>query len=313
MNDFDFIGFTYNNKHSYNYFKIYRTSDGDRYNDNLIPPMADKSVDVPGNDGQYYFNTYHKNREFQIQIAFDELTEEKYREMRQWLDGKWIHDLIFDEAPYKVYSAKITGTPQLKTICFDKDGQRIYKGEGTVQFTCYYPYAHTPKTSTVDGRILDNYTDANQTEWAAASELPSSSDFTIGMNRGDLPAPFILTKNGAVKTGDKFVVGTLMITISQDCSDLTWDSKTGMVTGKLNGSSTATPILYTGRSYGSIPVDGLTQTQIYYFYKEGTSYYRIFANKRKVQYDANNTTEIPDTTTRVTTLPYNIDYQFWYY
>jgi hypothetical protein len=82
MNDFDFIGFTYNNKHSYNCFKIYRTSDGDRYNDNLIPPMTDKSVDVPGGDGQYYFNTHHKNREFQIQIAFDELTEEKYREMR---------------------------------------------------------------------------------------------------------------------------------------------------------------------------------------------------------------------------------------
>jgi phage-related protein len=46
-----------------------------------------------------------------VSIAFEELTEEKYRAMRQWLDGKGIHDLIFDEAPYKVYSAKVTGTP----------------------------------------------------------------------------------------------------------------------------------------------------------------------------------------------------------
>lgn len=141
----DFIGFTYNGKHSYDDFGIYRTSDGSRYNDNLVPSMTDKTVDVPGGDGQYYFYTTHKNRQFNISIAFDNLPEVKYREMRQWLDGKAIHDLIFDEAPYKVYSAKVTGTPQLKTICFDEEGQRIYKGEGTIQFTCYYPYAHTPE------------------------------------------------------------------------------------------------------------------------------------------------------------------------
>jgi hypothetical protein len=39
--------------------------------------------------------------------------------MRKWLDGKNIHDLIFDETPYKVYSAKVTGSPQLKTVCFN--------------------------------------------------------------------------------------------------------------------------------------------------------------------------------------------------
>jgi hypothetical protein len=42
--------------------------------------------------------------------------------MRTWLNGKGIHDLVFDECPYKVYSAKVTGTPQLKTICFEEDG-----------------------------------------------------------------------------------------------------------------------------------------------------------------------------------------------
>jgi hypothetical protein len=52
--------------------------------------------------------------------------------MRQWLDGKEIHDLVFDEAPYKVYSAKVTGTPQLKTVCFSENDERIYKGEGTI-------------------------------------------------------------------------------------------------------------------------------------------------------------------------------------
>ena len=51
MNDMDFIGFTYNGKHSMRDFNIYRTSDGSRYNDNLVPSMTDKTADIPGGDG----------------------------------------------------------------------------------------------------------------------------------------------------------------------------------------------------------------------------------------------------------------------
>lgn len=60
--DYDFIGFTYNGKHSIDDFGIYRTSDGNRYNDNLVPQMTDKTADVPGGDGQYYFYTNYKSR-----------------------------------------------------------------------------------------------------------------------------------------------------------------------------------------------------------------------------------------------------------
>jgi hypothetical protein len=35
-----------------------------------------------------------------------------------WSDKK-VHDLIFDEYPYKVYSAKITGHNQIKHIAFE--------------------------------------------------------------------------------------------------------------------------------------------------------------------------------------------------
>ena len=144
MANYDFIGFSFNGKHSIKDFGVYRTSDGSRYNDNLIPQLNDKAADIVGGNGQYFFGSTHKTRQFSIPIAFDSLTETKYREMRRWLDGKEIHDLVFDEVPYKVYSAKVSGTPQLKTICFDEQGERIYKGEGTIQFTCYHPYAHTP-------------------------------------------------------------------------------------------------------------------------------------------------------------------------
>ena len=148
--DMDFLAFSFNGKHSWDDFGIIRTSDGDRYNENLVPAMQDKTAEVPGGDGMYYFGTIHKQRDFNINIAFDDMSEEKFRKMRQWLNGKEMGDLWFSEAPYKVYTVKPTGTPSLKTLCFDKynedtgRNERVYKGEGTIQFTAYWPYAHTP-------------------------------------------------------------------------------------------------------------------------------------------------------------------------
>jgi hypothetical protein len=49
--DYDFIAFSFNGKHSYEDFGIYRISDGSRYNENLIPTLTDKIADAPGGNG----------------------------------------------------------------------------------------------------------------------------------------------------------------------------------------------------------------------------------------------------------------------
>jgi hypothetical protein len=41
-------------------FGLIRVSNGSRYNDNLLPTLNDKTADVPGGDGMYYFNSYYK-------------------------------------------------------------------------------------------------------------------------------------------------------------------------------------------------------------------------------------------------------------
>lgn len=143
-NDQDFIAFSFNGKHSYDDFGIIRTIDSDRYDENLAPTLEDKTAEVPGGDGQYYFGTLHKTKTFNVNIAFENMTEKKFREMKQWLNGKELGELWFSEAPYKVWTAKVVGTPILKYIPFEINGQRIYRGEGTIQFTAYWPYAHTP-------------------------------------------------------------------------------------------------------------------------------------------------------------------------
>lgn len=146
----DFISFTYNGVHSTE-LGIVRTSSSNRYNDQLVPTSQDKTVPVPGGNGTYFFGSYYTQRAITLDIAYDEVTEATLRRMRKVFEADTVHELIFDDEPYKIYYAKVTGQPQLKYIPFQNYDNnllggtpRIYKGEGTINFTCYDPFAHCP-------------------------------------------------------------------------------------------------------------------------------------------------------------------------
>lgn len=359
MMDLDFIGFTYNGKHSWHDLGIYRTSDGSRYNDTLTPSLNDKTAEVPGGNGQYYFYTRAKAKTFSISYAFDSLTESGLRLLKQVFNGQGIHDLIFDETPYKTWSAKVTGNSQIKHLCFtDSNGDRVYKGEGSISFTCYWPYARTSKlnnysvnsralssrdkvvcdlftqggnnyplinnmrseltivyseqidnewgnniTATIaigatkifnrptwikqlsvasnaasdeyitlcedkfyytvnktfeysgqcDGRNINHYSPIlfpNKREWAPDSGLfitPKN-----GENYGDIPASFVYTNDAIVANTEIVLDGVGTITILEDCNEMKWDSKTGLVTGLVDG--VRRPVYYSGNSLVEIPV-----------------------------------------------------------
>lgn len=189
----DFTGFSFDNIHSSD-LGIIRVSDGDRYSESLLPEFEDSVSDVKGIDGQYYFGRQFKQKNFEVSIAFDHMTEHQFRQLRRLLSVKVPRPLVFDERPYKLYTAKIESVPELSYICFDeprkivtgpRDGirydrsgiepvkeqvypyelevnqynkvvyERIYKGEGTINFICYYPFARAPF------KILDLYGDFN--------------------------------------------------------------------------------------------------------------------------------------------------------
>lgn len=173
----DFVGFTYNGYHSIRDLNIYRTSNGSRYDENLTATMTDKTADVPGGDGQYYFGTQFKNRTFNISYAFDALSESGLTKLKEVFRGDGVHDLIFDETPYKVWSAKVTGTAQIKHICFEENGERRYKGEGSITFTCYYPFAHTPQIE---------------------SQISPESVHMMAINKW-IPTNMLIQKNGQIK------------------------------------------------------------------------------------------------------------------
>ena len=169
----DFMGFSFNGIHS-SQLGITRVSDGDRYEEQLFPEINDRNNEIIGNDGELYFGSEFRNKPINIEIAFDSMTELQFRKLRRLFGTKKICELIFDERPYKVYYVKLASPIDLKYVCFDeplkqdlparegirvvdRDGdhitretiypstyvvdengrlvtERIYKGEGTIEF-----------------------------------------------------------------------------------------------------------------------------------------------------------------------------------
>lgn len=197
MNYSDYIGFTFNGVHSSD-LGIMRVSDGSRYNDNLLPTIQDKTVQAPGRDGTYFFGSYYTQRVFNVSFVFDGLTEGQLKRVQTVFGDKKIHDLIFDETPYKAYRAKVTGSATIKYIPFGQGAtNRVYKGEGSVQFTAFEPYARSVH------KYLNEYNNINKDEWKdAANLLVSQGNYDrIDGNRINLYNPgakdsdFILTLN----------------------------------------------------------------------------------------------------------------------
>ncbi len=213
----DFLGFKFDNVHSSD-LNIVRTSDGDRFEEQIIPEVKDISVEVPGMDGEYYFGSTYGPRSFDISIAYDHLTQEDFRKLRRIYGCKHIGELIFDEAPYKKYLAKIESPIELSYICFDEqkkeltdfDGiygqttvmrpvegtECIYKGEGKLSFVTYFPFAKSC--------FKELPSEYENSDWVISSGILSAADRgtynidtntngTINIyNAGDVPTGFRL-------------------------------------------------------------------------------------------------------------------------
>ena len=251
MYENDYLGFKFDGVHftifphpsetAANVIQLTRVSEGDRYTNNLLPIGQDATVDVPGGDGTYYFGTNFKQKTFDINFAFDNLSEANIRKIRQVFSKRnSLAPLIFDENPYKYWMVKCQGMPQLKTVCFVKNeqlgsvnlihatdlaaattsntwpdytqiGERVYKGEGTVSFIAYYPFARCGSNGT--SKWLSGYSttwNSNKifaptlSQWSGTAGLASSqgtydtivnNNTVTTYNPGDMEADFKVVMN----------------------------------------------------------------------------------------------------------------------
>lgn len=250
----DFIGFEFAGKHSSD-LGIIRTSDGDRFSEQLTPEIKDITVEVPGMHGEYFFGSTYGNRTFEVQIAYDHLTEEQFREMRKLYGRRKVGELIFDERPYKKYLAKIESPIELSYICFDEpkrkivgindndkrygvravdripitetvvdedtqeeteietgeyeiqreriypyereEGtERIYKGDGSISFVCYFPFAKSvykqiPISEEESDWVISSGL-LTAAEYATIDKYDNETGIINVYNAGDVPTGFRL-------------------------------------------------------------------------------------------------------------------------
>lgn len=139
----DFVGFRFGPYHSSDLHLI-ATSSGNRFQKNLLPNPTDYTLDIPGGDGKYYVGQTFQSREISVNVSFTDIDELTFRKIAQIFSTDKLQDLVFDEQPYKTYRAKCKSAPSFKYICFKdpQTQQRIYKGEGSINFICYKPFAY---------------------------------------------------------------------------------------------------------------------------------------------------------------------------
>lgn len=250
--DYDFIGFSFNNKHSCEDLHIFRVSSGNRYQEELNPQRKERTAQHAGNDYTHYLGEDYGPRQFKIDFAFEGLNDKQIQAIRDCFDDKDIRPLWFDEAPYKVYEAKVQGQVVLKVIPFGNSNEApTYSGEGSVTFVCYCPYARTPDLvvdkngeEQGDGRALSSYSEfKNMEQWKDASRL-QNTNYNFGRNFGDIPAPFIYQDDSIVtqlpnKTSTQCDIMELKIGTGEINFDIItnypthyWNSYNGILTAK---------------------------------------------------------------------------------
>ena len=203
----DFLGFSFDGIHC-SQLGITHVSSSDRYDEDLFPEVKDKTIEIPNNHGEYYYGSTYGTRTFEIEIAYDSVTETQFRNIRRLFGTRRVCELIFDERPYKVYYAKIESPIEMSYVCFDEEEwewesenhehyipgsidhkvytgnvRRIYKGEGTINLICYQPFAHQlfkikelyERAGENEGNLVTRYT--NVDEWIESSGILTEQEW----------------------------------------------------------------------------------------------------------------------------------------
>ena len=218
----DFLGFQLGNEHSYN-VNVTRVSSNDRYNDALIPNFTDSTVQVQGAEGTYYFDTVETTKQFQVDFAFDDLSETELNQLRHMFGYKGLKRLIFDEKPDRYYMVRPTQPPVLSYLPFGEGENLVYKGEGSVQFIAYYPYAKAIQPTIITGTAINN-----------TGDKPTGLEITYASAALASGISLSLAQNGKTKTMALSAItlpdgedGILINSNTQLIEGMNGDAKTG--------------------------------------------------------------------------------------
>lgn len=153
--DKDFIDFEFNGRWA-SEFKLLAVSDGDRYTSPFYGSVSPNTSTLVGKVGVHKWKTQIGEKEFNIQIAYDDVDLGTLRKIKEWLNPFVIGKLVFKEEPYKYYWVSLSEDPQISFLPFRTedlivDGKSykkgVYKGDFTLNFICVDNYGYSDWSS----------------------------------------------------------------------------------------------------------------------------------------------------------------------
>lgn len=144
---------------------------------------------------------------------------------------------IKSQADYNLLSQYFDLTPLLPSGEEPPEPELIYKGEGSVTFTCYDPYAYTTTQMAVT---------SNSMEFDTLGDVPGT--FILSSTASFNPN-YTLTFTDISDTEHPVVLGS--ITLLSSGIGYIWNSKTGMVTATNGGAFK--PVAFSGNSMLTLP------------------------------------------------------------
>ncbi|OPX86830.1 MAG: Phage tail protein [Pelotomaculum sp. PtaB.Bin104] len=103
----------------------------------ILPPLAHRSLFVPGRVGVYDFGVYVGSREIAVDVTVTGNSQAelrtKVRSIASWLYTENLAPLVFSDEPDKTYYARVSGNTDLEQIAA--------VSQGTITFVCPDPFA----------------------------------------------------------------------------------------------------------------------------------------------------------------------------
>ena len=116
--------------------------------------------------------------------------------------------------------AKVSAPPEINFICFNIDGKDIYKGEGTIQFVCYYPYAKSTQTFGLENGKVNN-------------DGIMAADFTFDFNKSESEIVFTLEPYGLTLSPFEYKGNDIKVRYNSKASLLEGINEQGALTNNL--------------------------------------------------------------------------------
>lgn len=192
------MGFKYRGRHCKDFDLHYVPSPNDIRN--RMETYEVSSVKPAGRDGGYFIHSVANERIFELDCYFENMSEETYADMMEWLRRDCCGELLFDDRPYVIYDVWPTKSIRPDVYMARSKNGFLLSGKQTITLTAYNPFGKIV-INTENGNIgfYDALIDTGILEGEKLPKFSVDSRQFLVYNMGTEPAPAIIRLAGSIE------------------------------------------------------------------------------------------------------------------